>query len=66
MTTALEHDILAELEHRDLEVQQLRAELYNRGHHLSTVGLYERLVHLEAGNLVRVNVRAEARTWKAM
>ena len=55
MTTALEHDILAELRERDLEVHRLRKQLQRRGHAATHEGVYERLVHLEANDLVRVD-----------
>ena len=55
MTTALEHDILAELRERDLQVHELRAALKRRGHGAEHAEVYERLVHLEANDRVRVD-----------
>lgn len=64
--TALDYDIVAELAERELEAQQLRAELHQRGHDLSTVGLYERLVHLEAQSRVRVVAKSQGENrWAA-
>lgn len=64
--TALDYDIVAELAERELEAQQLRAELHQRGHDLSTVGLYERLVHLEAQSRVRVVSKSQGENrWAA-
>lgn len=65
--TALDYAIVVELEERELEAQQLRVELHQRGHDLSTVRLYERLVHLEAQSRVRVvaKCRGDAK-WAAV
>lgn len=69
MTTALEHDILAELREHDLEVYELRAHLYGLGHRVKPEAVYERLVHLEATDQARVLVLGDkrpVRLWSAM
>ena len=68
MTTALEHDILAELREHDLEVRQLRAKLRARGHSAGHEEVYGRLVHLEAMREVRLVVLGQEsakRMWGA-
>lgn len=69
MTTALEHDILAELRERDLEVHQLRRQLKACGRPASHEAVYERLVHLEATDQARVLVLGDkqpVRVWGAL
>lgn len=62
----IDADIIEELLTRDLEAQELRAQLHGRGHRVSTEGLYERLVHLEASERVRVMPGyAVPRQWSA-
>lgn len=68
MTTALEHDILAELRERDMQVHELRAALKRRGHKASHEATYEKLVHLEASERARVLVlgnQRPVRVWSA-
>ncbi len=64
----IDSDILDELAARDLEVQALRAQLHRRGHQVSTEGLYERLVHLEGTDRVRIDASSCGRRalWGAL
>jgi hypothetical protein len=66
---AIEDDILTELRERDMQVVELRAQLYRRGHRIKAETIYERLVHLEATDQARVLVlgnKQPVRMWEAM
>jgi Fe2+ or Zn2+ uptake regulation protein len=66
MLTAIDDDILAELRERDLEVQQLRVQLHDRGHRVPEETVYERLVHLEAAGRLRLDAACERKAlWGA-